>query len=124
MLINKLSGLRSLTTTLKFNKFVFYGNKGQKLLEKYPNKYKKVSSIDSKHGFDLASKDLQFPLHVPFKIKYVYKPKKLLYIDNSKDIQWDRLQGNEVLLAFEELSSLTPTEIMAGLERLSIQPGQ
>ena len=29
-----------------------------------------------------------------------------------------------MLLAFEELSSLTPAEIMDGLARLSIQPGQ
>lgn len=123
MLLTNISPMRSLTTTLKFFKFVFYGNRGKNLVKKYPDKYKAISRIHSKH-FDFSNKDFQFPLHVPLKMKYVYSPKKQLFIDNTKDIQWDRLQGNEVLLAFEELSSLTPTEIMMGLERLSIQPGQ
>ena len=115
---------QGLLLTLKYFKLHFYGRSGQKLLEKHPDKYKKVSRIDSKNGFDLTNRNLTFPLHVPLKVKYVYAPRKPLFVDHRKDIDFNILQGNEVLLAFEDLATLTSTEILMGLERLAIQPSQ
>ena len=101
MMLSAHSTLKSLTTTLKYFRHSFYGREGRRLKERFPDKYQQVSHINTKKGFDLSKHNLTFPINVPLNIKYIYKPKKLLYTDNSKDIQWDRFLGNEILLAFE-----------------------
>jgi hypothetical protein len=68
-----------------------------------PDKYKLTTVIRPPN---LRDTTLEFPLRIPIRYRHLYKPTKPLFLDNTKDIKWQRLSPNEILLAFENIKSL------------------
>lgn len=80
--------------------------------------------LDRLKKIEFFNPELKFPLHIPIKHRYVYSPVKRFHIPPSKNIDFNRLSGNELLLAMEDLGKLKKEEILIALERLAEQPGQ
>lgn len=57
----------------------------------YPEKYKLKTIIRPPN---LRDESLEFPLRIPIRYRHLYKPTKPLFIDNTKDIKWQRLSPN------------------------------
>lgn len=62
--------------------------------------------LDRMKHVDFFNPELKFPMHIPLKHRYVYSPAKSFHIPPNKKIDFNRLGGNELLLALEDLSKL------------------
>jgi hypothetical protein len=74
-----------------------------KRYSKLPDKYKLKTIIRPPN---LRDESLEFPLRIPIRYRHLYKPTKPIFLDNTKDIKWQRLSPNEILLAFSDFKQL------------------
>lgn len=96
-------------------------NQRMKKYGKFPDKYKLKTVIRPPN---LRDDSLEFPLRIPIRYRFLYKPTKPLFIDNPKQIKWQRLSPNEILLAFDRFELMDHKEIVEGLHWLSRVEGQ
>lgn len=103
-----LNQINSLTLLGQFS----FGSRPRKILNlnqrmkkygKFPQKYQLKTIIRPPN---LRDDSLEFPLRIPIRYRFLYRPTKPLFIDNPKQIKWQRLSPNEILLAFERFEVL------------------
>lgn len=72
---------------------------------------------------DLRAADITFPIKIPLKIKYVFKPiKNKPKISIHDFLSFDNMTGNEILLYLEQSESLRSNEITNALIELGKRP--
>ena len=92
-----------------------------KYYSQFPNKFKLKTRIRAP---DLTDPALTFPIRVPIRYRHEFHLRKELFVDNSAKIHWNRLQPNQILLAFENPQYLSFEELVEGLKCLSEVEGQ
>lgn len=69
---------------------------------------------------DLTQDNMTFPINIPIKFSYVYRPTKNKMITSTHDfINFKRMTGNEILLHLENPSNLRDSELCSALIELS-----
>ncbi|CAD8066368.1 unnamed protein product [Paramecium primaurelia] len=73
-----------------------------------------------KKKYDFKNDDLTFPINIPLKQRYVYRPQRQFNKATPQNdyLNTEVMSGNEILLYFEQLDNLRINEILNGLERL------
>ncbi len=74
-----------------------------KRYSKFPDKYQLKTIIRPPN---LRDESLEFPIRIPIRYRHLYKPTKPLFLDNTKDIKWQRFSPNEILFAFSNFKDL------------------
>ncbi len=73
---------------------------------------------------DLKDKDLVFPINIPLRISYVFKPSKRLPVIPMHDyLNFKTMPGNEILLYLENPENLRNSELASALNELTKRPG-
>ena len=95
-------------------------SKKVKFYEANPQLFKKYSKMKPP---DLTKKNLVFPLTIPIKYKYRFKPLKRTEIPANDILNFKFMTGNEILLYLERCSELRSSELCAALIELTKRPG-
>ncbi|EGR34585.1 hypothetical protein IMG5_006460 [Ichthyophthirius multifiliis] len=86
-----------------------------------PEKYRLTSRI---RNIDLTKPNLVFPLNIPLKFRYIYRPQKHpINVAFHDYINFKLLSGNEILLYLEQYKNLRPSELCSALIELSRREG-
>ena len=73
---------------------------------------------------DLKDKDLVFPINIPMRISYIFKPAKHLPVIPMHDyLNFKTLSGNEILLYLENPENLRLSEFASAMNELMKRPG-
>ena len=73
---------------------------------------------------DWRDPNITFPVNIPIKYHWVYRPTKTVErIEPNDFINFSRMSGNEILLNLENYAHLRPTEFSSALFELSRKPG-
>lgn len=119
--INSFTKPQSLTLQLRaFHSKPKSHSKKIKYYEAHPNLFQKYSRMKPP---DLTKKDITFPINIPIKFRYRFKPTKRLEIPAHDFLNFKFMTGNEILLYLERVSELKPSEICGALIELGKRPG-
>ena len=73
---------------------------------------------------DLNDKELVFPINIPLRFSYVFKPAKRLPVIPMHDyLNFKNMSGNEILLYLEKPENLRNSEFASALNELVKRPG-
>jgi hypothetical protein len=126
-----LSGLKSISSPFSVNSLYntskFFKSKVKKSrkeiierLERDP-RFKRIAKMKIP---DLNDPNITFPINIPIKYRYVYRPtKNPPKIKHHDYIDFTKMTGNEILLNLENCKHLRPSEFASALFELSIKPG-
>jgi len=72
---------------------------------------------------DLTQENMSFPINIPVKFTYIYRPiKNKLKLPAHDFLNFKRMTGNEILLHLEKPSDLRETELCSALIELAKKP--
>ena len=87
-----------------------------KYYESKPYLFKRISLIRPQ---DLTAKSISFPINIPIKFRYLFKPSKsIAHLKEHDFLNFKEKSGNEILLYLEKCSDLRPSEICGALLEL------
>ena len=95
-------------------------SKKVKFYEANPQLFRKYSRIKLP---DFSKKDLIFPISIPIRFRYRFKPMKKAHIPPNDYINFKLMTGNEILLYLERYAELRSTELTGALIELGKKPG-